>query len=126
MQTKPDPPYHFICHVDHFTKFHILFPLEHKLANEVARSLIERVFSLFRLPTILHSDNGTEFVNCIIQATSWCHIINGNPGHSQSQGLVEQGNQTIEMMISARETENDFFRSAKFNVKLSMFTFYFL
>ena len=113
MQTKPDPPYHFICHVvDHFTKFHILFPLEHKLANEVARSLIERVFSMFGLPTILHSDNGTEFVNCVIQATVllWpgrCHIINGNPGHSQSQGLVEQGNRTIEMMISAREAETD-------------------
>ena len=33
-----------------------------------------------------------------------CKIVNGSPGHSQSPGLVEQGNRIIELMISARET----------------------
>ena len=113
MQTKHDPSYHFIGHVvDHFTKFRVLFPLENKSANEVAKHLIERVFSLFGLPTILHSDNGTEFVNEIVQATVllWpgkCSLVNGNPGHSQSQGLVKQGNRTVELMISAREAETE-------------------
>ena len=33
-----------------------------------------------------------------------CKIVNGSPGHSQSPGLVEQGDRIIELMISARET----------------------
>ena len=113
MQTKHDPSYHFIGHVvDHFTKFRVLFPLENKSANEVAKHLIEKVFSLFGLPTILHSDNGTEFVNEIVQATVllWpgkCSLVNGNPGRSQSQGLVKQGNRTVELMISTREAETE-------------------
>ena len=73
---------------------------------------MEKVLSIFGLPTILHSDNGKEFVNDIIKATllirsRQCNIVNGNPGHSQSQGLVERGNRTTELMISARETDTN-------------------
>ena len=113
MQSKPDRPYKHICHVvDHFTKFHCLFPFINKCAKEVSKGLVEKVLSTFGLPTILHSDNGKEIVNDIIKATLliWpgqCNIVNGNPGHSQSQGLVEQGNGTIELMISARETDTN-------------------
>ena len=33
----PDGPYHYIAHyVDHFSKFHILFPIKDKSAAEVA------------------------------------------------------------------------------------------
>ena len=109
MQSKPDPPFNYICHVvDHFTKFHCLFPLISNCADEASRGLVEKVFSLFGLPIILHSDNVKELVNDVIKTTIliWpgqCSIVNGNPEHSQSQGLVEQGNRTIEMMISGRE-----------------------
>ena len=87
------------------------FLLKQKKAKEVTQGLIERVFSVFGLPSVLHSDNGSEFVNEILRRTIilWpgtCKIVNGSPGHSQSQGLVEQGNRTIELMISARETDN--------------------
>ena len=113
MQSKPDHQFFFICHVlDDFSKFHLLFPLKTKAAKEVTQGLIERVFSVFGLPSILHSDNGSEFVNEILNSTIilWpeiCKVVNGSPGHSQSQGLVEQGKRTIELMISARETDND-------------------
>ena len=112
-QSKPDPPFNYICHVvDHFTKFQYLFPLISKCADEVSRGLVEKAFILFGLPTILHSDNGKDFVNDVIKTTIliWpgqCSIVNGNPGHSQSQELVEQGNRTIEMMISAREADTE-------------------
>ena len=92
MQSKPDPPFSYTCHVvDHFTKFHCLFPLISKCADEASRGLVEKVFSLFGLPTILHSDNVKEFVNDVIKTTvlMWpgqCSIVNENPGHSQSQG----------------------------------------
>ena len=97
MQSKPDGSYNYIGHVvDHFSKYHVLFPLEQKSASETVLNLIRKVFSYFGLPAILHSDNGKEFVNDLIKATMvlWpgeCQLINGSPGHSQSQGLVEQG-----------------------------------
>ena len=113
IQSKPDPPFNYICHVvDHFTKFYCLFPLISKSADEVSRGLVEKVFSWFGLPKILHSDNGKEFVNEVIKTTIliWpgqCSILDGNPGQSHNQGLVEQGNWTTEMMISAREADTE-------------------
>jgi len=36
LRNTPDGPYHYICHfVDHFTKYHVLFPLEDKTAEKV-------------------------------------------------------------------------------------------
>ena len=95
-----------------FTKFHCLFLLISKYVDEISRGLEEKVFSLFGLPTILLSNNGKEFVNdaVITAILIWpyqCSIVNGNPGHSQSQGLVEKGNRTVEMMISAREADSE-------------------
>ena len=83
--------------VDHFSKFHFLFPPKTKSSEEVTQDLIGRVFNAFGLPSVLHSDNGSEFVSEILNSTSiiWpgtCKIVNGSPGHSQSQGLVEQPN----------------------------------
>ena len=67
--------------MNHFTKFHILFPMNLKEAKEVFVGLEARVFSVFDLPYILHSDNGREFVNNIIVDTieSWlseCKLVN--------------------------------------------------
>ena len=98
--------------MDHFKKFHCLFPLVNKCAKKVSKGLVEKVLSIFGLPTVLHSDSGKEFVSNIIKATLviWpgqCSIVNGNPGLSQSQGLVKQGNRTIELMISTRETNTN-------------------
>lgn len=108
MQYQSHGKFKFIGHiVDHFSKFHILFPLETKSAGEVARNCVEKFFSIFGLPLIIHSDNGSEFVNDVIRATAvlWpgkSNFVNGSVGHSQSQGLVEQGNNTIRIMIAAR------------------------
>ena len=66
-KNAPDGEYNWICHViDHFTKYHILFPMKSKEAKEVATGLRERVFGYFGLPYILHSDNGREFANSVI------------------------------------------------------------
>ena len=113
MQGNPDRGNNFICHVvDHFSKYHIIYPLQRKTADETAKALASRVFSYFGLPKILQSDNGTEFVNNVIKAllVIWpgnTSFINGSPRHSQSQGLVEQGNKTIQVMISAREKQEN-------------------
>ena len=69
MRHSPDGPYHYIAHfMDHFTKYHVLFPLQTKLAVEVARLLEERVLAYFGPPKIFHSDNGHEFVNQVMRS----------------------------------------------------------
>ena len=93
-----------------FSKFHVIFPSVSKEARVVANGIKIHVFSYFGLPKIIHSDNGSEFVNGIIAALVilWpgkASFINGAPGHSQSQGLIEQGNNSTENFISAHEQE---------------------
>lgn len=112
MLSKPDGDYNYIGHVvDHFSKFRILFPMKGKSANEFASNFFRRFLATFGLPKILHSDNGAEYINHVMDAVAviWpgeVSFVHGKPRHSQSQGLVEQGNNTIQVMISAREKES--------------------
>ena len=111
MQSKPDGQYHFICHaVNHFSKFHPIFQLVSKEAQVVANGIEIHVFSYFGLPKIIHNNDGPEFVNDIIAALAilWpgkASFKHGAPGHSQSQGLAEQGNNSIENFVSAHKQE---------------------
>ena len=62
MRHDPDGDYRWISHLmDHFTKFHVLFPIVDKSAHCVAENLRERVFAYFGLPFIVQSDNRREF-----------------------------------------------------------------
>jgi len=103
LQTNPDGNYKFILvYQDHFTKFVILRALKTKRAAEVAYHLLD-IFTTFRAPNILHSDNGREFCNQVIEnlCSMWpdVKIVHGKPRHSQSQGSVERANQDIENML---------------------------
>jgi len=57
---------------DHLTKFVILKPLKTKRVEEIAYNLME-IYTTFGAPAILHSDNGREFVNSVINElhTMW-------------------------------------------------------
>ena len=69
MRQSPDHDSNYICHVmDHYTKFHIIYPLKTKSAQEVAFSLEERVLAYMGTPRIFHSDNGCEFVNQVLRS----------------------------------------------------------
>ena len=61
------------------------------------------IFSIFGAPSILQSDNGTEFVNSVnIELSAmWdgLKIVHGKPRYSQSQGSVERANKDIEDML---------------------------
>ena len=111
MQSKPGGQYRYICHaVDHFSKFHVIFPLVSKEARVVAYGIKIHVFSYFGVLKIIHRDTGSEFVNDVIATLSilWpgkTSFINGAPRHFQSQGLAEQGSNSIENFISACEQE---------------------
>jgi len=107
MQNQVDGNFKFIGHiVDHFSRYRYFFPMVSKTAAETAENCI-RFFSIFGLPNIIQSDNGSEFVNDVLRAVTvlWpgkSRFINGSVGHSQSQGMVEQGNHTLRTMIAAR------------------------
>jgi hypothetical protein len=111
MRHNPDGEFNYIGHfMDHFSKFHILFPLRKKTAEEVSYMLEERVLAYLGPPKIFHSDNGREFVNNLIHAMfkRWggdVTFVNGRPRHSQSQGLIERGNRTVEMKIAVMKQD---------------------
>lgn len=109
----PDGQYKWIAHyMDHWAKYHVLFPLMRKSAAEVAFGLRTRVFCFFGTPKLLQSDNGREFVNEIIAdvVSKWpgeTVIINGRPRNPRCQGLVEQGNAMVEKLLGIRLQEHD-------------------
>ena len=79
-------------------------------SSHYANALQKWVFPIFGLPSILHSDNGKEFVNQLITeiVESWpgtVQLVSGRPRPLQSQGLVEQAHYTLERMLSAKITE---------------------
>ena len=88
----------------------MLFPLKRKTAEEVFYMLQERVLAYLGSPKIFHSDNGREFAKNLIRATfeKWggdVTFVSGHPRHSQSQGLVERGNRTVEQKIAAMKQD---------------------
>ncbi|XP_060863651.1 KRAB-A domain-containing protein 2-like [Metopolophium dirhodum] len=102
-QSDPDGKYKWILNYqDHNTKFISLRPMESKRAIEVSTHLLS-IFLTFGAPSILQSDNGREFVNCVIDELKqlWpeCVIIHGRPRHPQSQGSIERANQDVEHML---------------------------
>lgn len=112
MRHMPHNGQKWILHiVDHWSKFHLAFPITSKSAIDVAHVLQKHVFPVFGLPSILHSDNGREFVNKLIGevVSMWpgqVQLVSGRPRHPQSQGLIEQAHYTLERMISAKVVED--------------------
>lgn len=111
MRHLPDEDYKWIAHaIDHWSKFQFAYPLVRKTAEEVAHGLQHLIFPYFGLPSIIHSDNGKEFVNAILRkiVAQWpgkVQFISGLPRHPQSQGLIEQAHHTLERMIAAKIQE---------------------
>ena len=98
--------------MDHFSKFHILFPTKTKEAEEIACLFKERVLAYFGAPHIFYSDNGREFCNQVLTKLmhNWSQkvtFVNGRPRHSQSQGLVERVNRIAEEKRAKIKTDQN-------------------
>ncbi|GBO42769.1 SCAN domain-containing protein 3 [Araneus ventricosus] len=96
MQSQADNEFRFIMvYQDHLTKFVSVRALQSKRVEEVALELLD-IFLTFGAPCILHSVNGSEFINSFIEQlyTYWpeLKIVHRKPRHSQSQGSVERAN----------------------------------
>ena len=88
-----DDTYHFILIVvDVFSRFVWLMPLKSKCAPVIAKKLF-KLFVNFGHPKIIQSDNGTEFINDIIDHLrllfSWEHR-RSTPYYPQSNGIAER------------------------------------
>jgi len=98
MRLEKDDIYEWVLHIkDHFSKYSFLRSLTTKDARQVAREL-EYWIQLMGPPRILQCDNGREFKGAArhILQRHGITLINSNPPHPQSQGLVEQANSVVE------------------------------
>ena len=90
--------------VDHFTKWCEAFATPDQKVSTVAPLLINRIFSRFGLPAILHSDQGRNFESVLM------HEICDSMGitktrttayHPQCDGQTERQNRTLQNMLSS-------------------------
>ena len=98
--------------MDHWSKMHFLFPLSRKSGAEVVLNPQNHVFSYVSVPKILHSDNGCEFVNEVVESVvrEWpgeVTIFNDHPRNPKCQGLVEQGNHMVRKLLGVQIYEYD-------------------
>lgn len=105
LKSRPDRGFNWVLVVqDHLTKFLCLRPLISKEAVNVASELFH-IFCTFGAPSILQTDNGTEFKNQLLQQFQdiWpeIEIRHGRPRHPQSRGSIESANKTIKNMLTA-------------------------
>jgi transposase InsO family protein len=78
------------------------FPTWTEKAQEVAKCLLKKIISLFRIPVSTGSDNGQAFVAEVVQLMAkgfeitWkLHMVY----HSQSSGKVECMNRTLKLQL---------------------------
>jgi len=83
---------------DWFSRYCWLYPLQTKEASKVTEHLFQ-VFEEYGTPTILHTDNGGEFIST--EGTkhfesAGIKVVHGMPHNPRVQGLIERFNQTFE------------------------------
>ena len=109
-QRTPMHGYKWILrYIDVLSGFGVIKCLQNKQSDTVGRALIE-IFCSHVIPTILQSDNGSEFIcNCVNYVKKFLptiHLIKGRPRHPQSQGAVERGNGTFKQRLSSWMSDN--------------------
>ena len=88
--------------IDSFSKFAVVYPLKNKSAESIHDCFLKFIYT-YGPPFIIHTDNGKEFKNKLVEKL--CEkfdikFFHGRPRHPQSQGQVERLNQTIKNSLS--------------------------
>ena len=89
--------------VDCFTRWTEASPLPDKTAQSVADAFFNQVVCRFGMPSVIHSDQGQEFENRIMQELcllGGAHKTRTTPYHPESDGMVERFNRTLLMMLA--------------------------
>ena len=90
--------------MDHFNKWCEVFPTEDQKARTIAEILVNRVFSRFGPPIVIHSDQDRNFESHIMQEV--CRLMGTHKSrttayHPQCDGLVERQNRTIQGILAS-------------------------
>ena len=93
---------------DHFSKYVVAYVVKDQTARTAAETLRNGYFGLFGAPAYLVSDQGKAFTGHLI--TNLCELygvqkLRTLPYHAQTNGQVEQMNQTIICMIGKLEQD---------------------
>ena len=89
--------------VDCFSRWTEACPLPDKTAHSVADVFLNQVVCRFGMPIVIHSDQGREFENKIMQELCilcGSHTTRTTPFHPESDGMVERFNRTLLMMMA--------------------------
>ena len=101
--TTPRGNRYVLVIVDCFTRWTEAFPLPDKTAQSVADAFFTKVVCRFGMPAVIHSDQGREFENKILQELcliGGSHKTRTAPYHPESDGMVERFNRTLLMMLA--------------------------
>ena len=88
--------------VDCFSRWTEACPLPNKTSQSVADAFFNQVVCRFGMPSVIHSDQGREFDNTIMQELCLLcgsHKRRTTPYHPESDGMVERFNRTLLMML---------------------------
>ena len=93
---------------DHFSKYVIAYVVKNQTACTAAETLRSGYFGLFGTPAYLISDQGKAFTGHLIM--NLCELyrvqkLRTSPYHAQTNGQVEQMNQTIIRMTGKLEQD---------------------
>ena len=98
--------------IDHFTKHAETYPLQDQEAATVARVFLNEFVGRYRVPYILHTDQGTNFESNLFKVlckTLGISKTRTSPYHSHFDGQIQRMNQTIiELLVlnTANPTDN--------------------
>ena len=96
--------WHILVAMDHFTKWCEAFPTKDQKATTVVKILVEKVFSRFGPPVVLHSDQGANFESNLMHEL--CDVMGitktrTTAYHPRCDGQVERQNRTLQDMLAA-------------------------
>jgi transposase InsO family protein len=107
----PNGEFHYVAHlIDHFSTFHVTEALQQKSGEEILHFL-RKTFSFTGFPVILHTDNGSEFINNLVINYLEQHgvkYVHGKPYKPTTQGKVERANRTLKEMMVKLVTQSKF------------------
>ena len=95
--------------VDCFSRWTEACPLPNKTALAVADAFFQLIVCRFGMPSVIHSYQSRKFENHLMQDVCLlcgAHMTRTTPYHPASDGLVEQFNRTLLMMLAMFAGEN--------------------
>ena len=99
----------YVLMMDCFSRWTEACPLPDKTALAVADAFFQHIVCRFGMPAVIHSDQGWEFENKVIQELCLlcgAHKTRTTLYHPESDGLLERFNRTLLMMLAMFAGEN--------------------